>query len=587
MKGNLTSSEKFDALRRKAEQKLENTLDKEGTPLNGEDVGSIKQLMHELQVHQTELEMQNEELQKAQEELRKSEQRYAELFDSAPISYFTLSDSGEILDLNLTAAEKFGMDKDYLVNKSLYEFIDKPSRDRLYLHLVEVFKTDTHQQCELPITIQPSDPYVPKPSHEKTITFWALLESKVFQESGGKKLCRTVISDITDRKNMESELNEAKEKAEENDSLKSAFLANMSHEIRTPMNGILGFAELLKKPELSESEKSQYIEVINKSGHRLINTLNDIVEISKIEAGVSIVDKQEVNINRKIEDLVQFFQPEANNKEITLTLDALLPENHSTIFTDESKIESILTNLIKNALKYTDKGEIHIGCSLKGGTVRFYVEDTGIGIPQKRQDAIFNRFEQADIGDKRAFEGSGLGLALTKSYVSMLNGSIGLESVEGKGSTFLVNLPFEQPLSENSKESKSGAVKDGPCLEDHHLKILVAEDDEASFLVLAIILKKIPCEVIHAYTGKQALDLAYKNPDLDVILMDIKMPEMDGYEATRQIREFNSKVNIIAQTAYALKGDQAKSLNAGINDYITKPVQEKALMEALKAAIAK
>lgn len=586
MKSSQSKSEKFEALRQKAEEKLENTFNKVSETPDVQDVEAIKQLMHELQVYQTELEMQNDELRTIHEQLRASEKRYSDLYDSAPISYITLDEAGKILDVNLTAAEKFGVEKPYLVNKSFYDFIDKAERDQLYLHLVEVMKSESLQQCELKISHNIAWGQTTQDGSQNPEDFWALLESKVFRDKDGNRFCRTVLSDITTRKTMEKELKEAKEKAEQNDYLKSAFLANMSHEIRTPMNGILGFTELLRQSDPDQEERANYLDIIHKSGQRLLNTVNDIVEISKVEAGISTVEYRETDINQTLEDLVGFFRPEAEKKGLSLLLEQQLTASAKVVITDESKLESILTNFIKNAIKYTDNGEVRFGCSLKGDYLELYVQDTGVGVPQDRMDAIFNRFEQADIADERAFEGSGLGLALTKSYVEMLGGKIGLDSVEGKGSTFYVTLPY-QPAEKTSNPinySKGTALADiYEAIKDfgRELKVLVAEDDQASFLVLNQLLKKINCEILHTLSGHETVEKCRKDPDIDIIMMDIKMPEMDGYEATRKIREFNSEVYIVAQTAYALKGDEDKSLEAGMNTHITKPVQEKALMEAV------
>lgn len=586
MESGKQTSDKFKELRLKAEEKLDNTFNNKDEAVDPNEVLSIKRLIHELQVYQTELEMQNDELKNTQEKLRESEKQYEELYDSAPISYLSLDKNGRILNSNHRAAQKFQTERGYLIDKSLYDFIEMEERDQLYLHLVNVQKDEEVHQCELQIHVANiHNPEKEESSEKQGDTFWALLESKYCKVEGGNTFCRTVLSDITERRRMESELSQAKEKAEENDYLKSAFLANMSHEIRTPINGIFGFTDMLMQADLNSEERNQYIDIIHKSGKRLLNTVNDIIEISKIESRTTTVDPAETDINRKLEDLTQFFASEAQEKGLTLTLDHLLPENHRILLIDESKLESILTNLIKNAIKYTDEGEIHIGCLKKGASIEFYVADTGIGIPQDRQDAIFNRFEQADISDKRAFEGSGIGLALIKSYLEMLGGSMRLDSKEGEGSTFYVSLPYLPPekketVPQNSNLTASNTY-DEAAIRDRKLNILVAEDDDASFLVLDMLLKKLNCKIIHAKSGNEAIEQAYLNPDLDLILMDIKMPEMDGYEATSKIREFNKKIYIIAQTAYALEGDKEKSLSAGINDYITKPVQSESLMQAI------
>ncbi len=248
--------------------------------------------------------------------------------------------------------------------------------------------------------------------------------------------------DITERKKMIDELILAKEKAEESDRLKSAFLANMSHEIRTPMNGILGFTSLLLEPDLSNETKDAYIQIIHQSGERMLNTVTDIVEISKIEAGIVEVKNSTFNLSESSNNITTFFQPQAQKKGLILRFESEVQVTNTSIHSDKNKFESILTNLVRNAIKYTDKGKITVSNSIKNGLIEFCVKDTGIGVPKHRKEAIFNRFEQADTEDTRVFEGSGLGLAIAKSYVEMLGGRIWVESVEGEGSQFYFSIPF-------------------------------------------------------------------------------------------------------------------------------------------------
>jgi PAS domain S-box-containing protein len=392
--------------------------------------------------------------------------------------------------------------------------------------------------------------------------------------------------DITEKKQSEIELIEAKEHAEESDRLKSAFLANMSHEIRTPMNGILGFSDLLKTPNLSGEVQQQYIQIIEKSGMRMLNIINDIISISKIESGVMEVNLKASNINEQIEYIDTLFKPEAEAKGITLSFNKSLSLKEANVKTDHEKLNAILASLVKNAIKYTLSGSIEFGYMLKKDTepveVEFYVKDTGIGIDKDRQEAIFERFIQADILDKDAFHGAGLGLSISKAYVELLGGKIWVESEIGRGSIFYFTLPYdvetkvdvESIIDYPDRELETSLKK---------LKILIVDDDEKSSWLLGLMLKKLDKQVLYAENGLEAVEVCRNNPDIDLILMDIQMPVMNGYEATRQIREFNNEVVIITQTAFALSGDREKSLAAGCNDYISKPIGKALLTKLIKS----
>jgi PAS domain S-box-containing protein len=389
-----------------------------------------------------------------------------------------------------------------------------------------------------------------------------------------------VIRDITSRKQAEEELIKAKEKAQESDRLKSAFLANMSHEIRTPMNGILGFAELLKKPNLTGEEQQQFIAMINKSGQRMLNIINDLIDISRIEAGLMELRLSGSNINDQVAYIYNFFKPEANAKGLNLTVKNPNPDKETIITTDQEKVYAILTNLVKNAIKFTRSGEIEIGYNVKHEFLEFYVKDTGIGIPADRQQHIFDRFIQADIEDKMAYQGAGLGLSITKAYVDMLGGKIWVESEAGKGSTFYFTLPGTSGKEkENTPQPAATTVN---WYDTRKLKALIVEDDEISKILMEKSIQKFCSVIFKAVTGTEALDICRNNTDIDLILMDIRLPGMDGYEATRQIRQFDKKVVIIAQTAFGLEGDRETALEAGCDDYISKPIHLDELLRKVK-----
>ena len=352
-------------------------------------------------------------------------------------------------------------------------------------------------------------------------------------------------------------------------------MANMSHEIRTPMNGILGFAELLKQADLSGEEQQEYIKIIEKSGARMLNIINDIVNISRIEAGQMEVNLSKSNINEQIDFIYTFFKPEIEKKGIQFLFKKSLPSETAIITTDREKIFAILTNLVKNAIKFTTDGTIEFGYEIVAmghdPLLQFYVKDTGMGIPKERQEAIFERFIQADIADKMALQGAGLGLSITKAYVELLGGKIWVISEKGEGSIFYFTIPFHtETLEKSNVETPTAEEVTGN--QAKKLKILIVEDDPNSFKLISIATKMYCQEVLGATTGIEAVEICRNNPDIDLILMDIQMPEMNGYEATRKIRTFNKDVVIIAQTAFVLSHDRKLILKSGCNDYISKPI---------------
>lgn len=407
-----------------------------------------------------------------------------------------------------------------------------------------------------------------------------------------------LINNNNERIKLLEELSKAKERAEENDRLKSAFLANMSHEIRTPMNGILGFASLLQEQTIPKESQQLYLEIIEKSGYRMLNIINDIIDISKIESGLMKMSIFETNISEQINDIYTFFKPETDSKGILLSVRRNSLNNDIIINSDQEKIYAILTNLVKNAIKYTNEGEIEIGYSLNNSSninrslnkdgnfsepneVLIYVKDSGIGIPRDKQDIVFDRFIQVDISNKFARQGAGLGLSITKAFVEMLGGRIWVESEEGKGSVFSFTLPYEANLK-TKKSDKNAEVNNNKEVQIRNLKILIAEDDKPSEILIETALNKFANTVLKTESGVETVELCRINPDIDLILLDIQMPELDGYEVARLIRKFNSNVITIAQTAYALSGDKEKALEAGCNDYISKPIRRSELMTLIK-----
>lgn len=376
-----------------------------------------------------------------------------------------------------------------------------------------------------------------------------------------------------------SQLNKAKEKAEESNRLKTAFLHNLSHELRTPMNGILGFLDLLKRPELDDEKKEKYIDIVQKSGQRLLNTVNDIVEIARIEAGEDMLYLSNFNLAETMNFLYDFFRPVTEEKQLTLTCIQGLDASNSMIRSDSQKITSVLTNLINNAIKFTNKGSVEFGNKVDDQNLVFWVKDTGIGIPEDRRDAIFERFVQADLNITRGYEGLGLGLSIIKAHVETLGGSITLESEPSKGTEFRVIIPYN-PVKDtpaNYNQPQLEKTENPP----ENLTILVVDDDEINLHYIENLLESENLTLIKVLSGEEAIRAVKNNPQISLVLMDLKMPGMNGLEATAEIRKFNKTIPVIAQTAYAIAGDMEKALNAGCNDYLAKPIRQKALLRVI------
>ncbi len=398
-------------------------------------------------------------------------------------------------------------------------------------------------------------------------TFVPVLKScRRFQHEGTDIIIEN-FQDISHIKKIEHELVKARDKAEESDRLKSAFLANMSHEIRTPMNGIMGFAELLRQPNLSTDEQDVYLDVIRKSGKRMLNIISDLIDISRIESGSTELFEEETHTGQMLFDLFTFFEPEAKNKGIKLINN--WPKEGCTIITDKTKLNQILSNLIKNAIKYTHQGKIEIGCKKVDCLLSFYVKDTGIGIPKELHAKVFERFRQAEISVARQYEGAGLGLSICQAYAKLLGGEIKLESEAGNGSCFYLELPCKPILQTDSIKYSEQSIKTSKKL----INVLIAEDDEDNYFLLHEFLSKNNVRCIHALDGIEAFEMVRSNSDVQLVLMDIKMPRMDGFEATRRIRDIKPNLPVIAQTAFASEDDKVLALESGCSDYISKPIR--------------
>ncbi len=511
----------------------------------------------------------------AKNEAEKNEKKLRDLYEKSGDAIFII-ENGRFTDCNLATVKLFGYDtKEELTNLHPSDLSPEYQSDG------ELSLDKSIRMMDISIKMGTNRFDWDHKTKNGLVFPVEVLLTAILNDSE-KTIIHAVCRDISERKKIQNELISAKEKAVESDRLKSAFLANMSHEIRTPMNGILGFASLLKLPDLNKEQLIKYVAIIEKSGHRMLNIINDLMDISKIESGQMEVNIDYCNVNEQIKYLHSFFNPEAEREELKLTYTLALCDDEATIKTDNEKLYAILANLIKNSIKYSNEGEINIGYTKENNDLIFHINDNGIGIPKERQKAIFDRFVQADIEDKKAMEGAGLGLAIAKAYVEMLGGKIWLVSDEGMGTKFFFNIPYDPVIIKTKDSILDNKVEVNKEPKSKKLKILIAEDEEFSRNYLKITLKNTTDRILYAKTGREAIEVCKNHSDLDLILMDIKMPIMGGITATKEIRKFNKKIVIIAQTAYALPGDKEIATEAGCNDYISKPIDKDDLIQKIE-----
>lgn len=512
-----------------------------------------------------------------------------ELFEMAPASFVVHDAQGNFLYANQRAKE--------LTNSNSGKSDNNPA----------VFKSFIKR-----ITEEPKDEI--NFEFEHSLSNGKVIPLNVYSKSinwNNRRFFLTVTTDITDIKSYQqeilsknkeieiqnqeylklmNELVKAKEKAEESDRLKSAFLANMSHEIRTPMNGIIGFADLLEEEGLDEEKKNQFLQIIKNSGLQLLSIINDIIDISKIETGQIKFQKEKLRLSLLMKDIYSFFMPITSAKELSFQVNLNVPANFDHCITDGVKLRQILTNLVNNAIKFTARGFINVSVSLKDEFLLFEIADSGCGIPSEEQAVVFERFRQAGSGDGAIQAGTGLGLAISKAYVEFNGGSIWVESVPGKGSTFL----FTWPHGVNSDNLIQKVQSDGMRKSDSEISeiyqwkgktIVIAEDEMINFYYVHELLVPTGANIIRVVNGRELLDYLSANSQPDIILMDLKMPVMNGYEATREIRKTNKQIPIVAVTAYAFSGEKEKALEAECNAFVHKPFRKEEILKVISELV--
>lgn len=424
-----------------------------------------------------------------------------------------------------------------------------------------------------------------------------------FDEKGNLVSMLGTIQDITEQKKYEQQileknteyesLNEelrqineelflAKEKAEEASRLKTEFLNNMSHEIRTPMNGIIGFSEMLDTPGISDERRNYYSKIVQSSSQQLLRIIDDILEIATIETKQQKVKEAAFYLNDLLMELFSIYNLRSKERNIPIYLNKGLDDNQSYIISDKTKLNRILGNLIENALKFTFTGYIEVGYSIKGDALRLYVKDTGIGISPQNFETIFERFSQEEKELSLKHGGLGLGLSISRENAKLLGGNIYLESEKGIGSTFYVSIPYKPALAATDG---SLDIHTNPATKSNEIVVLVAEDEEVNYLYIEALLKSEKShtyQLIRAINGKQAVDICLANKNIDLVLMDIKMPLMNGNEATQKIKAILPHLPIIAQTAYSTEQDKEKAFSHGCNDFITKPLDKEKLFTLIR-----
>lgn len=410
---------------------------------------------------------------------------------------------------------------------------------------------------------------------------WFQDVGKIVYKDEGKMLVAGIVSEITERKRIEKQLKEAKLQAEMANNYKNQFLANVSHEIRTPISGMVGFASLLRKEDLDVESKKLYIDIIESSSKQLLNLVNDIIDISRIEAGELKMSKAPCELHKILKETETLFEQlkHARGKQnLKIRLNLSGKDEALFIVTDPDRLKQILINLIGNALKFTETGGVDFGYELENDRLKFYVSDTGIGMSEDDLKLVFERFKRTEQAHKK-YEGTGLGLAITKGLLDLLGGDISVHSEVGRGSVFTFTIPYEPSKPEQVK-SPEEQVTDTERLRGK--KILIAEDEKINRMYLEIILKDLPIQIFWARNGLEAVEIFSENRDINLVLMDIKMPLMDGEEAMQKILAWKPGTRIVAQTANALSSDREKYLESGFVDHISKPIDKKQLIRIME-----
>jgi PAS domain S-box-containing protein len=525
-----------------------------------------------------EFKTQNEELKITKDTAEKSEKKYKKL-SNLTFEGVLLHEKGIAIDINLSFAKLFGYTHEELLGKNIIKLlIPKKHHNIIYENIKKEY----------------ANPYEIEGIRKDGSIFPIELEARNIESDIKNRTIRVVaVRNISKRKIAEKELIIAKDRAEESDQLKTEFIHNMSHEIRTPLNGILGFSSILENPNLSDKKRKQYIKIIHNSGNQLMRIIDDILEISRLETKQIKVMEEQICLNDLLLELFSIFDIKAKENQIPLYFKKELSDIESTILTDDTKLRKILNNLLENALKFTNEGFIEFGYTLIGADapdgsslqqtntfIQIYVKDTGIGVKSDKQEIIFERFSQEEKEISQKAGGLGLGLSIAKENAELLGGKITLQSEKGKGTTFFVTIPYkpvQEAINTMTLNQSITEKKQDNCT------ILIVEDEEINFLYLDTLLEIHDSNLksLHARNGQEAVKICQENSKIDIVLMDLKMPIMNGFEATKQIKEISPDLPIIAQTAYSTKEEKEQAFLAGCDDFISKPIKKRILFDII------
>jgi two-component system, chemotaxis family, CheB/CheR fusion protein len=494
----------------------------------------------------------------------------ASIVDTSEDAIYSLSLNGKILSWNRGAQNFYGYSAEEVLQMDISLLTpDLEQSDHIDL-IREVVSGNTLSNLE----------HIHRSKNGKIFPVY-LTKSPICDRYGNVIAVSNIVKNISRIKDRETELIRAREKAEKAGMMKTAFLQNVSHEIRTPMNSILGFTDILKK-RINSGENLRYIQAVENSGNQLVRIIDDILDISRMEANELHIYKSTFDLHKLLGQVREQFEGVKNNlgkKHIGLNLLVPDPAKDVCLHTDRQRLRQVLDNLLSNAVKNTDTGKIELGYTPREDDLLFFVRDTGRGIRKSQQKSIFKRFNRIENESTKALNGTGLGLSISKGLVRKLGGDIWVESEFGKGSTFYFCIPYEdsgEPVYATARRQER--EQKVPDLEGK--TILVAEDDVYSLQMLLVMLSETKAEILYAKDGREALEIT-RSHQIDLALLDIRLPEISGYELLRRIRQENNKIILIAQTAYAMPEETKKILKAGFEEHLKKPISYRALFGVL------